>query len=228
MSEDNNTTIRPNNRKRKVLFAIGLLVGLLLGGLLAMLLMDWLDYKRPTVVKVLERSTPSGAKDTVVNYVIHKYEAQDGVNQEMLASDTLMADSANVDEDYQDFMLDEGDMQDWQAADINTQNVMEDKLLKKSMLKVVYVDENKHVIPSPSNTPAQYQVQQWSTPIKNKLSYQFSNNVLKVKGLDIDNVKIVHYDNHNYLLSGNHVYMLVPNKQFDRMLDVPDLSFTLK
>lgn len=228
MSEDNNATIGPNNSKRKMLFIIGLLIGLLLGGLLAMLLVDWLDYKRPTVVKVLERTAPSGTKDTVVNYVVHKYESQDEMQPQTQDSDTLMLDSTDLDEDYQDFMLDEDDIREWRVADDNPQNVMEDKLLKKSVLKIVYLDENKRVITNPTNASAQCQVQQWSTPIKNRLSYQFSNNVLKVKGLDVDNIKIIHYDNRYYLQSGNHVYLINPNKQFDKMLEVVDVSFTLR
>lgn len=228
MSEDSNATIGPNNSKRKMLFVIGLLIGLLLGGLLAMLLVDWLDYKRPTVVKVLERTAPSSTKDTVVNYVVHKYESQNEMQPQTQDSDTLMSDSTDLDEDYQDFMLDEDDIHEWRVADDNPQNVMEDKLLKKSVLKIVYLDENKRIITTPANAPSQCQVQQWSTPIKNRLSYQFSNNVLKVKGLDIDNLKIIHYDNRYYLLSGNHTYLISPNKQFEKMLEVVDVSFTLR
>lgn len=193
-----------------------------------MLLMDLLDYEHPTVVKVLERSAPSGAKDTVVNYVIHKYESQDGTSEQALDADSLMSDSSALNEDYQDFMLDEEDLRDLKTADNNPQSVMEDKLLKKSVLKITYLDDNKHVVPAPSNAPAQCQLQQWSTPIRNRLSYQFSNNVLKVKGLDIDNVRLVHYDNHYYMLAGNHVYLVNPNKQYDKMVESVDVNFTLR
>ena len=228
MSEENNTPTKPQNRKRKVLFIIGLLVGLLLGGVLTMLLMDLLDYEHPTVVKVLEHSAPAGTKDTVVNYVIHKYESQDVANRETQDTDTLMADSSEFNEDYQDYMLDEEVLRELKTADENPQSVMEDKLLKKSVLKIIYLDENKHVMPAPSNLPAQCSVQQWSTPIKNRLSYQFSNNMLKLKGMDIDNVKMVHFNNHYYILSGNHIYLINPNKQYDRMLETMDVSFTLR
>lgn len=228
MSEDNNATAKPNNRKRKILFIIGLLVGLLMGALLTMLLMDLLDFEHPTVVKVLEQTTPSNAKDTVVNYVIHKYESQDGMASETLDTDTLMTDSAGMSEDYQDFMLDEDDLRELKTAVDNSQNVMEDKLLKKSVLKITYLDENKHVIPAPSDAPAQCQVQQWSTPIKNRLSYLFSNNVLKVKGFDIDNLKMVHFNNQYYVVAGNHTYAIQPNKQYDRMKEVTDVNITLK
>ena len=228
MSEDSNAPVNPHNRKRKVLFIIGLLVGLLLGGVLALLLVDLLDYEHPTVVKVLERSAPSGAKDTVVNYVIHKYESQDETSEEALEVDTLIADSSVFNEDYQDYMLDEEALRELKTTDENPHSVMEDKLLKKSILKITYLDDNKHVIPVPSNAPAQCQIQQWSTPIKNRLSYQFANNVLKVKGMDIDNVKLVHYENRYYMLAGNHIYLINPNKQYDRMLETMDVSFTLR
>ena len=101
-------------------------------------------------------------------------------------------------------------------------------MIKKSVVKVVYLDENKHVAAAPANAPAQWQVQQWSTPIKNKLTYQFSNNILKVKGLEIDDLRIVNFNNQNYIVTGNRTYIIKPNKQFDRMTEVTDVSFVTK
>ena len=114
MTEDNKSHIEPNNRKRRVLFAVGILIGLLLGALVTILLVDWLDYERPTVVKVLDRSENAGTKDTVVNYVIHKYEAPGDLESETLDTDSLMQDSTAVEEDNSDFMVVEDDINDWQ------------------------------------------------------------------------------------------------------------------
>ena len=228
MSEENNTVDNSNKRNRTVLFAIGLLVGLLFGGCLTILLVDWLDYERPTVVKVLDRSENAGTKDTVVNYVIHKYETHGDLETENLTADSLMLDSTIVEEDNSDFMVVEDDVDDWQNEESAPQNVVEEKMIKKSVVKVVYLDENKHVAAAPANAPAQWQVQQWSTPIKNKLTYQFSNNVLKVKGLEIDDLRIVNFNNQNYIVAGNRTYIIKSNKQFDRMTEVTDVNFATK
>ncbi len=227
MSEDHNANIGPNNKKRRVLFAIGILIGLLLGSIVTMLLVDWLDYKRPTVVKVLDPSPAEGTKDTVVNYVIHKYEVQNEIEEESPA-DSLLQDSIMIEEDNSDLMLDEDVIRELQAEETDPQNVLEEKMLKKGLVKVIYLDENKHVITAPAQAAAQWQVQQWTTPIKNKIAYQLSNNTLKVKGLDIENISIAAYDNHFYLLSGSRVYNIKPNKQFERLVETSEIKFNLK
>jgi len=197
----------------------------MLGAVLTMLVMDWLDYKHPTVVKVFGPSEKSKS-DTVVNYVIHKYQPSDVEENGSLAADTLGMDSALVDEiDYQDFMLDEEDFPENEAAQ---QNIVGERMLQKVQQKVIYLNHNKQEIPVPANGMAQVQIQQWETPIKNRVSYQFSGNTVKVKGLNVENAKVVCYDDIFYLISGKRVYVLKPNKQFEKLVEVTDLSFPLK
>ena len=225
MSQEDFSEKKPDNRRRRLLFVIGGLIGLLLGAMLTMLMVDWLDYKHPTVVKVFEPST-SQKTDTVVNYVIHKYQSEESGKSGALATDTLAMDTSMVDElDYQDFMLDEEDMQEEEAA---RQNVVGERMLQKVMQKVVYLSHNKQEIPVPSNGIAQMQIQQWETPIKNRLSYQFSNNTLKLKGLNVETVKVVNYDDNFYLLVGKRVYAIKQNRQYEKLVEVYDLTFPMK
>lgn len=225
MSQEDFSEKKPDNRRRRLLFIIGGLIGLLLGAVLTMLMVDWLDYKHPTVVKVFEPST-SHKTDTVVNYVIHKYQSEESGKSGALATDTLAMDTSMVDElDYQDFMLDEEDMQEEEAA---RQNVVGERMLQKVMQKVIYLNHNKQETPVPANGIAQMQVQQWETPIKNRLSYQFSNNTLKLKGLNAEMVKLVNYDDNFYLLSGKRVYAIKQNRQYEKLTEVYDLTFPLK
>jgi len=225
MSQEDFSEKKPDNRRRRLLFVIGGLIGLLLGAVLTMLMVDWLDYKHPTVVKVFEPST-SQKTDTVVNYVIHKYQSEESGKSGALATDTLAMDTSMVDElDYQDFMLDEEDMQEEEAA---RQNVVGERMLQKVMQKVIYLNHNKQETPVPANGIAQMQIQQWETPIKNRLSYQFSNNTLKLKGLNVETVKVVNYDDNFYLLAGKRVFVIKPNRQYEKLVEVYDLTFPMK
>lgn len=225
MSQEDFSEKKPDNRRRRLLFIIGGLIGLLLGAVLTMLMVDWLDYKHPTVVKVFEPST-SQKTDTVVNYVIHKYQSEESGKSGALATDTLSMDTSMVDElDYQDFMLDEEDMQEEEAA---RQNVVGERMLQKVMQKVIYLNHNKQETPAPANGIAQMQIQQWETPIKNRLSYQFSNNTLKLKGLNVETVKVVNYDDNFYLLAGKRVFVIKPNRQYEKLVEVYDLTFPMK
>ena len=228
MSQEEISTNKPDNRRRRLLFALGGVIGLLLGAVLTMLVVDWLDYKHPTVVKVTE-PTSEGKSDTVVNYVIHKYQSENVAENASQAADTLGMDSAMVDElDYQDFMLDDDDLRELKETEEARQNVVGERMLKKLMQKVVYLNHNKQEIPTPSNGIAQMQIQQWETPIKNRLSYQFSGNTIKLKGLSADNVKVVCYDDNYYLVAGKRVFVLKPNRQYEKLVEVSDITFPLK
>ena len=228
MSQEDFSEKKTDNRRRRLLFVLGGVIGLLLGALLTMLLMDWLDYKHPTVVRVME-PTPEGKSDTVVNYVIHKYQTENATENNSLSSDTLAADSVLSDEtDYQDFMLDDDDLRELQETEVAHQNIVGERMLKKNVQKVIYLNHNKQEIPMPNNGIAQMQIQQWETPIKNRLSYQFSGNTVKLKGLSIENVKVVCYDDDFYLVAGKRVYALKPNKQYEKLLEVSDIMFSLK
>lgn len=228
MSQEEISTNKPDNRRRRLLFALGGVIGLLQGAVLTMLVVDWLDYKHPTVVKVTE-PTSEGKSDTVVNYVIHKYQSENVAETASQAADTLGMDSAMVDElDYQDFMLDDDDLRELKETEEARQNVVGERMLKKLTQKVVYLNHNKQEIPTPNNGIAQMQIQQWETPIKNRLSYQFSGNTIKLKGLSADNVKVVCYDDNYYLVAGKRVFVLKPNRQYEKLVEVSDITFPLK
>ena len=214
----------PRRPKRKVLFVVGILLGLLFGALVTLLLVDWFNYKAPTVVKVLER-TPQNDPDTVVRYVIKNKSTQEESVTDDFMPDSLTVDSAFMADDSQDLILEEDDLDDWQDGSAPQQDVMTDKMMRKISSKVVYFDNNKREQAPPANATTQIQVQQWSTPIKNRLSYNFSGNVLKIKGMDVDNLKVVNYKNNFYAVAGKHVYLLKPNDHFDRMNEVVDVSF---
>ena len=225
MAEDN-LSDNPRPPKRKALFFVGILIGLLLGALVAMLIVDWIDYQRPTVVKVLERSQ-AASKDTVVQYVIHKHVTEENDVSDDFVPDSLMADSTFIADDSQDLMMDDDDLDEWQDAGGNAQNVMEDRMLSKSSVKVVYLDHNKREQSVPANALAQIHVQQWSTPIKNRISYQFSGNTLKIKGMDIGDLRVVNFKGDFYAVSGKHVFLLKPNEQYGKLVETPDMSFTI-
>lgn len=226
MSQEDYSENKPDNRRRRLLFIIGGLIGLLLGAVLTMLVVDWLGYKHPTVVKIFEPNK-EGKTDTVVNYVIHKYQSDNPANKSDMAADTMAMDSNMVDEiDYQDFMLDEDELQEDDNA--VRQNVVGERMIQKGTQKVLYLNHNKQEIPAPANGLVQINLQQWDTPIKNKQTYQFSNGTLKLKGLNIESVKLVSYDDNLYLLSGKRVYAIKQNRQYERLVEVPDISFSLK
>ncbi len=207
--------------KRKVLFLVGIIVGILLGALLTMFITDWLDYRHPAEVRVLP--SPVGVKgaDTVVKYVVHRHERVLEEPLYNMAADTAQVDTSYADDYSQDLYLDEDELAD--ADDDGL--VMAEKMIARQMMKIQYLDNNKKEIPVPENAPAEIQFQQWETPVRNKLSYQLTGNMLKVKGMSAQNVKIVHYRGKLHLVRGHQAYPLTPNTQFERLVETAETGF---
>ncbi len=201
--------------KKKVLFLIGIIFGILLGALLTMFITDWLDYRRPTEVRVLTPQPSGKGADTVVKYVVHRHETAPEEQLYHAVADTARVDTAFADDSSQDLYLDEDGLADADDDEV----VVTEKMIARQMLKIQYLDNNKKEIPVPENAPAEIQFQQWETPVRNKLSYQLTGNILKVKGMSAQNVKIVHYRGKLYLVRGHQAYPLTPNMPFDRLVE---------
>jgi hypothetical protein len=64
-------------------------------------------------------------------------------------------------------------------------------------------------------------VQQWSTPIRNSVTYNRERNILKIKGMDIDGVEIFYRNGEYYLQYKNNNYPIPVNDSFERLVEKP-------
>ncbi|HNW68402.1 MAG TPA: hypothetical protein PKK66_06095, partial [Bacteroidales bacterium] len=62
-----------------------------------------------------------------------------------------------------------------------------------------------------------FEVEQWTSPIKNRISYQRTNNVLKIKGIDIQKIKIIYFDNKYYIEDEGTYYLIRNNNDYERL-----------
>jgi hypothetical protein len=65
----------------------------------------------------------------------------------------------------------------------------------------------------------QFELQLWSTPIKNRMEYLRSGNVIKVKGMDIAQVEIIYQDGHYALLYAHKKYAIPANTAFEKIVE---------
>jgi hypothetical protein len=103
--------------------------------------------------------------------------------------------------------------------------VSSEKLVSRQEAPILYFDAHKNAVEAPDNAPKFVEVQFWSTPIQNKIVYKFEDNVLKIKGLRLDNVNIIHYNNHYYLQSDRQVYQIQPTTDYKRLTEIHDIPF---
>ena len=205
----------PEGKSRKSLFGfVCVLAGLLLGAFVMLLIFNMKGlHRRTSEVRIIERDTTS-ARDTVV--IIHEFK--NPARQEQPA-DTLPVDTLALEEESQDLLLAYPDDLDEGMPTSVSSEVMLDKMTPK----VIVWDHNRNEVQSAERSE-NYQVQLWSTPFKNRMEYQFEGNVIKVKGLMIDNLKLLRYKNELFLVSQKRIYPIHPNKQFEKLVETHDFT----
>ena len=65
-----------------------------------------------------------------------------------------------------------------------------------------------------------FEVEEWSESTVNKISYYRKNNVLKIKGLKIQNIKIIFHQNQYYIEYNGRYYPIPENEDFHRLAPV--------
>lgn len=209
--------------KKGLILLLGVIIGLLAGVLVAFVVVQKLNFKSPSVVKVIPMpSTPAG-KDTVYQYIVHQYDQTPSDEIVYPVSDSLLADSAYVQDNSMDFMLEDEDYQIYKKKE--EANVTSEKLISKDEVPVLYFDASRNAIAVPASAPKFMEVQFWSTPFQNKIVYSFDNNVLKIKGLKPYEVYLIHYNKHYYLQNDKHVYQIQPSSEYIRLVEIHDVSF---
>ena len=198
---------------RKGHFWLGLSVGLLIGILLACAFYFLDKYTSLEMLRFQRAHTESAAIDTVVQIVESPARLKKNPSKtDTLATDpaapnptdtlvTEVADEENLDTD--DLMMD--------LDDDNIKTVAKAKGIASRRVRVIATGSEPDF--------DFFDVEQWSEPVKNRLSYQRRGNTLKIKGMSITAIEI-EWNGENYLLRYNgHAYPIPENQEFTRLTD---------
>lgn len=66
-----------------------------------------------------------------------------------------------------------------------------------------------------------FEVEEWSESAVNKISYFRKGNVLKIKGLKIQNIKILYHQSQYYIEYNGRYYPIPENDDFHRLISAP-------
>lgn len=66
-----------------------------------------------------------------------------------------------------------------------------------------------------------FEVEEWSESAVNKISYFRKGNVLKIKGLKIQNIKILYHQSQYYIETNGRYYPIPENDDFHRLISAP-------
>ena len=181
---------------RKGHFWLGLSVGLLIGILLACAFYFLDKYTSLEMLRFQRANTESAVTDTVVQIV----ESPARPKKAPAKTDTLAADPAApnptdtlVTEVADDENLDTDDL----MMDLDDDNV-------KTVAKAKGIASRRVRVIATGSEPDFdfFDVEQWSEPVKNRLSYQRRGNILRIKGMNIASIEI-EWNGENYLLRYN-------------------------
>ena len=189
--------------------AISFFLGLLIGIMICVLLF-YFDVKiyKTTCPKCNEKEVVTQIKtDTVYVTPPPKPKMQHIENQpeEPLVAENDEDETISVYES--EFSL-EGMEQD---------EVFADKLLQTKTVKVNILFREKQEVKLPDDFFQYFEIQQWSTPIKNKITYYRDKNMVKIKGMGIDNMNVVFWNDLYLLETGNRYYAIPETKYFDKL-----------
>lgn len=199
--------------KKWLFFAIGLMAGFAIC-LLTFVIFNMIQNKSRSFTQTIEHIYKHNhTKDTIVKYVnvAHAEKQKESKTDETAYVDSLMVDEMEETYDEVDFSY---------AAEselVNDDVVVEDKILAQKRVKVRCKDADFKDVASAEGAVDYFEVQQWNTPIKNRITYYLSGNLLQVKGISAEKVEIVYYEQQYYLLyNGNH-YLLRNNDTFEKL-----------
>lgn len=213
MDKQSNTATR-----KGLILLLGILIGMLVGLFVSFLLIDKIANLKEPVVKQEIPQTQTSPADTIVKYVVHKYESNSSHNSSA-KTDSLNNDSLDYYSQSVDFLLDDDDEK--KSVEFDKTNVSESKIIHKHDCNVVFLDANKNIAEQVDNIEKNVEIQFWSTPIKNKISYSFDKNVLKIKGLQQpDNVVVYYYKDNYYLSLDKRTYLITPSKESHRLVEI--------
>ena len=210
--------------KKGLILLAGVIIGLLTGFLVAYTVVKKLNSLPSPVAKEVEPHTDKSTKDTVVKYVVHRYEPA-SQTQNISSADSTALDSTLIDGSSADFTLEDDEPEITELNNTPSTNIAESKLITQFEIPVHALNNDKKITESPENMKKNIEIQMWSTPIKNKISYNFNGKILKIKGLsNYETVKAFFFNEKYYLQIDKKTYKLTQSKEFIRFVETQELS----
>jgi hypothetical protein len=96
-------------------------------------------------------------------------------------------------------------------------DIFSDQLLETRTVKVTLLAPEKHEGKLPEKFFHFFEIQQWSTLVKNKRTYYRNQNMVKIKGMKIDNVNVVFWNDAYFLEIANRYYAIPETQYFEKL-----------
>jgi hypothetical protein len=194
-----------------VLFFIGLLFGILICGILfyfdiKIFESKFLPQKEKEVISITKTDTVYIETFPIIKKQNIETQIKDTVEENMGANQNV--EDISIYETAFSFEKDEQD------------EIFTDQLLKTRTVKVKLFQKELQEVILPENFFQFFEIQQWNTPIKNKITYNRIQNMIKIKGMEINNMNVVFWNNVYYLEVMNRYYSINETERFEKLNSV--------
>lgn len=210
---------RPANKGH---FWLGLSVGLLLGIILAISFYFLDKYTSLEMLRFQHENTeaafPESVPDSAPAHTAAPKTASAKDTARHLLAACPPADSTDTESD--DYMEFDNDDLMMDLDDDKVKTVTKAKGIASRRVRVLNYCSVAGVEPEYEY----FDVEQWSEPVKNRISYQRKGNILKIRGIDINSIEIG-WMPEGYILRTNgwsensHAYAIPENQEFTRLTD---------
>ena len=95
--------------------------------------------------------------------------------------------------------------------------VFSDRLLQTRTVKVKLLSPEKQEAKLPDNFFQFFEIQHWSTPIKNRITYYRNQSMLKIKGMEITHANVVFWNDAYFLEIGDRYYAVPETESFEKL-----------
>ena len=214
MEQTEKHTQSNENTKNWLFFSIGLLVGFVLS--FSIYFVDKYVFNEKIhfsqTVEHLYAPLRHNVEETQTSPVAESANKGDKSSHTIADSDSTLLSDEPSDETMED--TEAADETEFESLDTEEEvEVYVDEIVAERKIRVVHADTLQQKIIE------YFEVEQWSSPIKNRHTYQLHGSVLKITGLDINKVKLCYIDQHYYLQYQNTFYRLQENKEFEKLIE---------
>ena len=196
------------NMNKGILFFLGLCIGIMICVSIHYVDKYWLKHVLPLKT---EQSVVSRV-DTVYMEVAEIPKKQPAEIKPNIAKETETEEQTN----------DKVSLSDAEFSFENEEqnDVFLDQLMQSKIVKAVLHPLEKKDGKQKGDFFHIFELQQWSTPIKNKITYNRYQTLVKVKGLDITNANVVFWNDNFYLEVKNRYYPIPETDNFVKLTPV--------
>ena len=191
------------NMNKGICFFLGLLVGIMICALLY-----YFD------IKLFESHYAVNVKKEVITHYDTVYVEAPQKQRKQSIGNPIVEENVVVEQTEDSISLYDAE---FSYEGKEEEEVFSDRLLQTRTVKVKLLPQEKQEAKLPDNFFHFFEIQQWSTPIKNRITYHRNQSMVKIKGMEIDQVNVVFRDGAYFLETGNRYYAIPETENFEKL-----------